>query len=181
MVATRKTPWGLLDKRAVHLGGGGTHRLGLWDAILIKNNHLALLANREEDAVRMAVRARLAVSHVGGVHRSGGAQRAGRACGGARISAPAGIFARGTGRRLPLLAAAGQYVARRNRRDYRGRCAREDLLDHVLIEASGNISEKQSRRVCGLRRGCHLHGRADAFGARARSLPKTSRRPEEKS
>jgi nicotinate-nucleotide pyrophosphorylase (carboxylating) len=55
VVATRKTPWGLLDKRAVHLGGGGTHRLGLWDAILIKNNHLALLANREEDAVRMAV------------------------------------------------------------------------------------------------------------------------------
>jgi nicotinate-nucleotide pyrophosphorylase (carboxylating) len=55
VVATRKTPWGLLDKRAVHLGGGGTHRLGLWDAILVKNNHLALLANREEDAVRVAV------------------------------------------------------------------------------------------------------------------------------
>ena len=55
VVATRKTPWGLLDKRAVHLGGGGTHRLGLWDAILIKNNHLALLANREEEAVRIAV------------------------------------------------------------------------------------------------------------------------------
>lgn len=55
VVATRKTPWGLLDKRAVHLGGGGTHRLGLWDAILVKNNHLALLANREEEAVRIAV------------------------------------------------------------------------------------------------------------------------------
>lgn len=55
VVATRKTPWGLLDKRAVHLGGGGTHRLGLWDAILIKNNHLALLANGEEEAVRIAV------------------------------------------------------------------------------------------------------------------------------
>lgn len=55
VVATRKTPWGFLDKRAVHLGFGGTHRLGLWDAILIKNNHLALLADREEDAVRIAV------------------------------------------------------------------------------------------------------------------------------
>jgi nicotinate-nucleotide pyrophosphorylase (carboxylating) len=55
VVGTRKTPWGLLDKRAVHLGGGGTHRLGLWDAILVKNNHLALLANDEEDAVRIAV------------------------------------------------------------------------------------------------------------------------------
>jgi nicotinate-nucleotide pyrophosphorylase (carboxylating) len=55
LVATRKTPWGLLDKRAVYLGGGGTHRLGLDDAILVKNNHLALLAAREEDAVVPAV------------------------------------------------------------------------------------------------------------------------------
>jgi nicotinate-nucleotide pyrophosphorylase (carboxylating) len=57
LVATRKTPWGLLDKRAVHLGGGGTHRLSLSDAILVKNNHLALLAAREEDAVGPAVEA----------------------------------------------------------------------------------------------------------------------------
>jgi nicotinate-nucleotide pyrophosphorylase (carboxylating) len=55
VVATRKTPWGLLDKRAVHIGGGGTHRLGLYDAILVKNNHLAFLANREEEAVGLAV------------------------------------------------------------------------------------------------------------------------------
>jgi len=48
IIATRKTQWGLLDKRAVHLGGGGTHRLSLADAILIKNNHLAALA--ESDA-----------------------------------------------------------------------------------------------------------------------------------
>jgi nicotinate-nucleotide pyrophosphorylase (carboxylating) len=55
VVATRKTPWGLLDKRAVHLGGCGTHRIGLGDAILIKNNHLALIANREEDAAPLAI------------------------------------------------------------------------------------------------------------------------------
>jgi nicotinate-nucleotide pyrophosphorylase (carboxylating) len=45
IVATRKTPWGLLDKRAVHTGGGGTHRLNLGDAILIKTNHFALASN----------------------------------------------------------------------------------------------------------------------------------------
>ncbi len=55
VVGTRKTPWGLLDKRALHLGGGGTHRLGLGDAILVKNNHLSLLADREEEAVRVAL------------------------------------------------------------------------------------------------------------------------------
>lgn len=56
IVATRKTPWGLLDKRAVHLGGGGTHRLGLWDAILIKTNHLRLLGATEEDAIPLALK-----------------------------------------------------------------------------------------------------------------------------
>jgi nicotinate-nucleotide pyrophosphorylase (carboxylating) len=54
VVGTRKTPCGLLDKRALHVGNGGTHRLGLGDAIVIKNNHLALLASGEE-AVSSAI------------------------------------------------------------------------------------------------------------------------------
>jgi nicotinate-nucleotide pyrophosphorylase (carboxylating) len=55
VTGTRKTPWGLLDKRALHLGGAGTHRLGLGDAILIKNNHLAQLAPSEAEAARLAI------------------------------------------------------------------------------------------------------------------------------
>lgn len=55
VVGTRKTPWGLLDKRALHLGDGGTHRIGLGDAILVKNNHLALLGGREDEAVATAI------------------------------------------------------------------------------------------------------------------------------
>ncbi len=55
VVATRKTPWGLLDKRAVALGGGGTHRLGLWDALLIKTNHLEPLSASEEQAIPLAL------------------------------------------------------------------------------------------------------------------------------
>jgi nicotinate-nucleotide pyrophosphorylase (carboxylating) len=41
---TRKTTPGFrrLEKYAVHCGGGHNHRLGLFDAILIKDNHLAL-------------------------------------------------------------------------------------------------------------------------------------------
>lgn len=38
---TRKTTWGLIDKKAVSIAGGATHRLNLADAILIKDNHLA--------------------------------------------------------------------------------------------------------------------------------------------
>ncbi len=55
VVGTRKTHWGLLDKRALHLGNGGTHRLGLGDAILIKNNHLALLGGTEAEAAPLAI------------------------------------------------------------------------------------------------------------------------------
>ncbi|MFM8579752.1 MAG: carboxylating nicotinate-nucleotide diphosphorylase [Planctomycetaceae bacterium] len=42
---TRKTVpgWRLLDKYAVRMGGGWNHRTGLFDAILIKDNHLAAL------------------------------------------------------------------------------------------------------------------------------------------
>ena len=51
VVPTRKTTWGLLDKKAVTLGGGGTHRLDLSDAVLIKDNHLALYGNSIKDVL----------------------------------------------------------------------------------------------------------------------------------
>ncbi|HLD36179.1 MAG TPA: carboxylating nicotinate-nucleotide diphosphorylase [Planctomycetota bacterium] len=42
---TRKTVpgWRLLDKYAVKTGGGFNHRMGLYDAFLIKNNHISVL------------------------------------------------------------------------------------------------------------------------------------------
>ena len=43
IVDTRKTipGWRVLDKYAVRIGGGRNHRSGLYDAILIKDNHIA--------------------------------------------------------------------------------------------------------------------------------------------
>ncbi len=43
---TRKTTpgWRDLEKYAVRCGGGGNHRRGLYDAILVKDNHLGVLA-----------------------------------------------------------------------------------------------------------------------------------------
>ena len=49
IAATRKTVWRYLDKKAVYLGGGLTHRLGLWDSMLIKDNHLQALKAMGED------------------------------------------------------------------------------------------------------------------------------------
>ncbi|HLY39537.1 MAG TPA: carboxylating nicotinate-nucleotide diphosphorylase [Candidatus Binatia bacterium] len=53
---TRKTLPGmrLLAKYAVRTGGGVNHRLGLDDAILIKDNHLALRGGDVREAVRVA-------------------------------------------------------------------------------------------------------------------------------
>jgi nicotinate-nucleotide pyrophosphorylase (carboxylating) len=44
---TRKTTpgWRILEKYAVRCGGGHNHRLGLYDAVLIKDNHLAQLGS----------------------------------------------------------------------------------------------------------------------------------------
>jgi nicotinate-nucleotide pyrophosphorylase (carboxylating) len=57
IVDTRKTLPGLraLEKYAVRCGGGHNHRTGLFDAMLIKDNHLALAAEQNlapADAVR---------------------------------------------------------------------------------------------------------------------------------
>jgi len=62
VVDTRKTIPGLraLQKYAVRCGGGGNHRFGLDDAVLIKDNHVAL-AGSVTEAVR---RARAAVAHL---------------------------------------------------------------------------------------------------------------------
>ncbi len=56
---TRKTTPGLraLEKYAVHVGGGRNHRCGLYDAILIKDNHRAI-AGGAEAAVAAARAAR---------------------------------------------------------------------------------------------------------------------------
>jgi nicotinate-nucleotide pyrophosphorylase (carboxylating) len=56
---TRKTTPGLrvLEKAAVTAGGGTNHRMGLYDAILIKDNHAAI-AGGVREAVRRAREAR---------------------------------------------------------------------------------------------------------------------------
>ncbi|RWM21845.1 carboxylating nicotinate-nucleotide diphosphorylase [Mesorhizobium sp.] len=62
VVCTRKTTPGLraLEKYAVRAGGGGNHRFGLDDAVLIKDNHIAIAGD-----IRTAIeRARAGVGHM---------------------------------------------------------------------------------------------------------------------
>ena len=61
LLDTRKTLPGLrhLEKYAVRMGGGANHRMGLWDAAMIKDNHVAVAGNVGE-AVRRAAEAGIA-------------------------------------------------------------------------------------------------------------------------
>jgi len=55
---TRKTTpgWRRLEKYAVTCGGGKNHRFGLFDLVLIKDNHLAALRAASPNAIAAAVR-----------------------------------------------------------------------------------------------------------------------------
>ena len=55
---TRKTTpgWRRLEKYAVACGGGHNHRFGLFDMVLIKDNHLAALKLESPNAIEAAVR-----------------------------------------------------------------------------------------------------------------------------
>ncbi|HXW62733.1 MAG TPA: carboxylating nicotinate-nucleotide diphosphorylase [Candidatus Acidoferrales bacterium] len=141
VVGTRKTPWGLLDKRALHLGGAGTHRLGLGDAILIKNNHLALLAPTELEAVPLAIervwKARREAAFIEVEVRELAAARA-----------AAQTFRRlleGAAEEYPCLLLLDNMTS-----DQIGtivdRLQQEGLWNDVLIEASGGISETNIER-----------------------------------
>jgi len=54
---TRKTTpgWRRFEKFAVACGGGRNHRIGLYDLILIKDNHLAALRDEKPNAIAAAV------------------------------------------------------------------------------------------------------------------------------
>lgn len=57
LVSTRKTPWMALDKKAVCVGGGGTHRVSLSDFALVKDTHLFAQTSSKpfDDSLREAV------------------------------------------------------------------------------------------------------------------------------
>ena len=54
---TRKTTpgWRRFEKYAVACGGGGNHRFGLYDRVLIKDNHLAALHDEKPNAIAAAI------------------------------------------------------------------------------------------------------------------------------
>ncbi len=62
LLDTRKTTpgWRVLEKYAVRIGGGSNHRMGLYDGVLIKDNHIAACGNIATAVARIRKR----VSHL---------------------------------------------------------------------------------------------------------------------
>ncbi len=56
LLDTRKTTpgWRMLEKYAVACGGGWNHRLGLFDRVMLKDNHLALLGSTDDLSTAVA-------------------------------------------------------------------------------------------------------------------------------
>lgn len=136
VVGTRKTPCGLLDKRAIHHGGGGTHRLSLSDAILIKTNHLRLashdFSSASHDTLRRAWTNRKSAAffevEVTTIDEALGVARAlSELQSASPESCPCILMLDNF---LPADAARAVMALREN-----------NLHDSVLVEASGNVSE----------------------------------------
>ena len=64
LLDTRKTTpgWRLLEKYAVRCGGGHNHRMGLYDGVMLKDNHLAALGSGAIGSAVKAVRQRYSTS-----------------------------------------------------------------------------------------------------------------------
>lgn len=62
LVDTRKTTpgWRILEKYAVRVGGASNHRMGLYDGVLIKDNHIAACGGIDEAVARIRKR----ISHL---------------------------------------------------------------------------------------------------------------------
>ncbi|MGD9187623.1 MAG: carboxylating nicotinate-nucleotide diphosphorylase [Desulfobacteraceae bacterium] len=64
LLDTRKTTpgWRVLEKYAVRIGGGTNHRMGLYDAVLIKDNHIAAAGGIAEAVDRIKAKVSAAVT-----------------------------------------------------------------------------------------------------------------------
>ncbi len=62
---TRKTlpGWRIIEKYAVRCGGGYNHRLGLYDGILIKDNHLAQLGRNFQPKLKKIIKEARKIKH----------------------------------------------------------------------------------------------------------------------
>lgn len=142
IAGTRKTILGPLEHKAITLGRGLSHRLGLYDSVLIKGNHLGLLdKNLSKDlffAIASAASKRgksrfieieasspsmaiLAAEHIHAIRRK-------------------------TRTKMPFIVMLDNFSPGAIRKTLKG--IKKKHLRHILIEASGGINEKNIKKYC---------------------------------
>lgn len=129
IAATRKTLWGLLDKKAVSIGGGLTHRLNLSDGIIIKDNHLKLVKYDFEKVISSVKnKSRYIEIEVENKNQA--------------LSAAMAIKKLIKKNNENLYAIMLDKIKPENIKSIIRNLKNQDLYDHVLLEASGNINQK---------------------------------------
>jgi nicotinate-nucleotide pyrophosphorylase (carboxylating) len=120
VAATRKTTPGFrfFEKKAIILGGGEPHRYGLYDAVLIKDNHLKIIGSVEVaiKAVNIKIRNKIIEIEV---------ENESDALSAAKMNVDVIMLDN-------LDPRTGESIARKIR----------DINPHILIEVSGGITEK---------------------------------------
>ena len=142
---TRKTTPGLraLEKYAVRCGGGTNHRAGLYDAILLKENHLRI---------------------------AGGIARRGRARSATATARPVEVEAETLDEVAEALEAGVDRILLDNMTPGRGRAGRRARRRPRAARGLGRHHARDRPRLRRDRRRLHLRRRADALGALARRL-----------
>jgi nicotinate-nucleotide pyrophosphorylase (carboxylating) len=123
IACTRKTLPGLryFEKRAVELGGGDTHRMRLDDAVLIKDNHLALAGSITESVRK--VKSRVSFTKKIEVEATSPEQAVEAGLAGADIILLDNMTPQGVKKSVSLLET-------------------RKLRDHLLVEVSGGITRE---------------------------------------
>ena len=131
---TRKTVLKYLDKKAVYAGGGATHRIGLHDAILIKDNHLAILKKKYGNYMEKAVKeAEKKQKHAGfiGIEVKSLKEALEAAHAGRKI------------KKVPFILLLDNMKPNKIK-EIVAALRKEGLRSNVLLEASGGINEKNA-------------------------------------
>jgi nicotinate-nucleotide pyrophosphorylase (carboxylating) len=144
---TRKTTPGLraLEKYAVRMGGGVNHRLGLFDAILLKENHIALAGGVQAalDKAHAYASTQMATREISAYEAEGSSARRG-----ASFSLPIQIEVRDERELRESLEAGAEAVLLDNMTPEQARrCVRlaRDLRRDCVVEISGGITLDNAR------------------------------------
>jgi nicotinate-nucleotide pyrophosphorylase (carboxylating) len=132
---TRKTQWRYFDKKAVFAGKGLTHRLALWESILIKDNHIKTIRDENikdpiNECLQRAWNYRNKANFI---------EIEVQSIKGALKAALVFLHLQKDPEKVPCIIMLDNMSPKEIRKTIK-ELKRKDLYNHILLEASGNIT-----------------------------------------